>query len=89
MIKRFFKRSRSLEALFNNYRGYVIESEFAGLFYVADDKDFAIVRSDGYVRCPLEEVPELIGMLKEEVAEEVQGIYDDLHDLTRMEVEYA
>ena len=68
---------------------YSIDSTVRGIAYAADEKEFAIIRGEGFLVCKIEEMPVLAKELKPVFRDEVLEIYEDLQDLKLMEVIYA
>ncbi len=80
-IVRFKKRIDTRGRLNKHPEIYAVDSNIAkSLWYLSDYEDFMILRSDGYVICSLEEIPELIIKLNPLVAEEVEGITADIKE---------
>ncbi len=76
-IRRFAKPI-VLEAKLPHYKGiYAIQSEVAkGIVYCFSDGKFAILRSDGAVHCPVDEVFDLAERLIPEIKQEILDIVE-------------
>ena len=85
---RFTDNKRGMERLIT-LSTYCIDSVIKGVAYAADQEEFAIIRSEGFVVCSIDEMPALAKELLPILREEVLEIYQDLKDLDLMEVIYA
>ena len=89
--QRYFQKTIQIEPLLQNYNGiYSIESDIRGVYYGVDESKFAIFRANGYVFCPIHEMPILAEKMASEIMKnEILGIYEDVKDLVRMQVQYV
>ena len=93
MIRRKRIKQRNLTQLDNKLRGltlYSLESIIDNAVrYVADYDEFGIIKEGEMVICSLDEVPELAKMCVPKIRDEILAIYQDLQDLTRMEINWV
>lgn len=84
-----FKNKKRGMGRLNDVDGYCIDSEVKGVAYFATEDQFAIIRTEGFLLCRLNEVPILAQELLPIFRKEIMEIYEDLTDLKNMEVIYA
>ena len=93
MIRRKTIKQRNLTQLDNKLRGLTLYSVASiidnAVRYVADYDEFGIIKEGEMVICSLDEVPELASMCVPKIREEILAIYQDLQDLTRMEINWV
>lgn len=84
MISRIkFKDRVNLDTVLTHYDGiYAVDSELNNTIkYAVSDEKFAILMPIGAVFCPLHETPKLAVRLKDDVREEVMGIWEDIRSM--------
>ncbi|MCI8348687.1 MAG: hypothetical protein HFE74_04515 [Firmicutes bacterium] len=81
MIKRFFKKKRSIDTFLSHFNGYAVESNIAkGTVYLADCKRCAVLRVDGYAMWDITETESVIKSMKPEIQEEAAEVFAEAID---------
>ena len=84
------KPYRDIDEFLSRYNMYSVES-LADKYtrYVISDNRFAIIRKNDALICEIDEMIDMAEFFNEDIKEEIIGLYEDVLDLKRMDVDYS
>ena len=84
------KPYKSIDEFLSRNNLYAIESIVDQYTrYVISDGRFAIMRKNDALICDINEMTEMAEFFNEDIKEEIIGLYEDVLDLKRMDMDYS
>ena len=84
------KPYKSIDEFLSRNNLYAIESIVDQYTrYVISDDRFAIMRKNDALICDINEMTEMAEFFNEDIKEEIIGLYEDVLDLKRMDMDYS